>query len=292
MRLKRSAGYSNAWLGLHRDSGLGNALNLQKRWGVMLDLRTIFDTQQVACRITDWLLTNDVDAFSVVDLKHDDECETPASGRGERKPSLVVALLKALLAFVVVLLTWAVRKLRDKSASLRGKFRNAASTITSLIRPPPFMSSTRFLTAVLSIAMLFATACSNDNEPDDVTTPPVVETPVEPVVKVNKELYFSQKDATQIEFDTLYKYLAMDNIDTIFMIPQGGFWGPNDLGYHYFELARSNVLEPRTNLSPRIRGKGSFETYIGHPTQALEDSLWFVSKGWEVNGWLPNQNTK
>lgn len=287
MRLKRSAGYSNAWLGLHRDSGLGNALNLQKRWGVMLDLRTIFDTQQVACRITDWLLTNDVDAFSVVDLKHDDECETPASGRGECKPSLVVALLKALLAFVVVLLTWAVRKLRDKSASLRGKFRNAASTITSLIRPPPFMSSTRFLTAVLSIAMLFATACDNGNEPDDVTTPPVVETPtetpVEPIVKVNKELYFSQTDGIQISFDTLNKYLAMENIDTIFMVPQGAFFASGALGYHYFELARSNLLEPRTNLSPRIRGKGDFVTNPGHPSQAPEDSLWFVSKGWTVN---------
>lgn len=121
------------------------------------------------------------------------------------------------------------------------------------------------------------------------STPPIVETPVEPIVKVNKELYFSQYDVIQISFDTLNKYLAILNedgsfvFDTIFMIPQGSFFAPSSVGYHYFELARSNLLEPRTNLSPRIRGKGDFVTDLGHPSQAPEDSLWFVSKGWTVN---------
>ena len=143
----------------------------------------------------------------------------------------------------------------------------------------------------LFVAMLFAAlslgfaSCDNDkgNEPDDVITPPVVETPVEPIVKVNKELYFSESDVIQISFDTLNKYLAMDNIDTIFMIPQGAFFASSTLGYHFFKLARYDVLEPRTNLSPRIRGKGDFITNPGHPSQAPEDSLWFVSKGWTVN---------
>ena len=140
--------------------------------------------------------------------------------------------------------------------------------------------------AMLAGATVFGGGCKPQNEPDDPldkTPNTPTETPVETVVKVNKELYFSQYDVIQISFDTLNKYLAMDNIDTIFMIPQGVFVASNALGYHYFELARSNVLEPRTNLSPRIRGKGSFNTYIGHPTQALQDSLWFVSKGWTVN---------
>jgi hypothetical protein len=75
----------------------------------------------------------------------------------------------------------------------------------------------------------------------------------------------------------------MDNIDTIYMIPQGSFPCPDAYGYHYFELARSNLLEPRTNLSPRIRGKGDFIINPGYPSQAPVDSLWFVSKGWTVN---------
>ncbi|MBQ7388556.1 MAG: hypothetical protein IJW01_04230 [Paludibacteraceae bacterium] len=151
------------------------------------------------------------------------------------------------------------------------------------------MKKIKILIPILLLLNVIAfISCKNDkNEPDDPldkTPNTPVETPVEPIVKVNKELYFSQKDITQISFDTLNKYLAMDNIDTIFMIPQGTFASPNSLGlgYLYFKLAREN-LEPRTDLSPRIRGKGDYVTDPGHPSQALEDSLWFVSKGWTVN---------
>ena len=142
---------------------------------------------------------------------------------------------------------------------------------------------------LLLLNVIAFVSCKNDkNEPDDpldnkTPTEKPTETPVEPIVKVNKELYFTESDGTQISFDTLNKYLAMDNIDTIFMVPQGGFHAPSSVGYHYFELTRSNLLEPRTNLSPRIRGKGDFITNPGHPSQAPEDSLWFVSKGWTVN---------
>ena len=162
------------------------------------------------------------------------------------------------------------------------------------------MKKIKILIPILLLLNVIAfVSCKNDkNEPDDpLEDKTLVETPVEPVVKVNKELYFTESDGTQISFDTLNKYLAMDNIDTIFMIPQGDFFSKNSLGlgHHYFELVRSNVLEPRTDLSPRIRGKGDFVTDLGHPTQALEDSLWFVSKGWTVNKyWIDvlKQNTK
>ena len=138
--------------------------------------------------------------------------------------------------------------------------------------------------AMLAGATMFGTGCEN-NEPDgplNKTPNTPVDTPVEPVVKVNKELYFTDSDITQISFDTLKKYLKMDNIDTIYMIPQGAFPASDALGYHYFELMRDS-LESRTNLSTRIRGKGDFVTNPGHPSQAPVDSLWFVSKGWTVN---------
>ncbi len=147
--------------------------------------------------------------------------------------------------------------------------------------------------AMLAGATVFGGGCKPQNEPDDPldkTPNTPVETPIIPK-KINKELYFWQKDMKQISFDTLNKYLAMENIDTIYMVPQGTFFPPNGYGYHYFELAR-DYLEQRTNLAPRIRGKGSYETTLGHPTQALEDSLWFVSKGWQINALRTQHDNK
>ena len=160
----------------------------------------------------------------------------------------------------------------------------------------------------LFVAMLFAAlslgfaSCDNDkNPPDDPIddNEQIEETPTEPV-KVNKELYFNQKDGTQISFDTLYKYLAMLNedgsfvFDTIFMIPTGTFFAPDYYDHPgYFKLARDNLLEKRINLSPRIRGKGDFITNLGYPSQYRSDSLWMVENGWTVNKYwidLLNQN--
>lgn len=158
------------------------------------------------------------------------------------------------------------------------------------------MKKIKILIPILLLLNVIAfVSCKNDkNEPDDPldkTPNTPTETPVEPIVKVNKELYFWQKDMKQISFDTLNKYLAMENIDTIYMVPQGTFFPKNGYGYHYFELA-CDYLEQRTNLAPRIRGKGSYETTLGHPTQALEDSLWFVSKGWQINALRTQHDNK
>ena len=147
--------------------------------------------------------------------------------------------------------------------------------------------------AMLAGATMFSGGCKPQNEPAD---PLDNKTPVEPVVKVNKELYFTEYDGIQISFDTLNKYLAMDNIDTIYMIPVGTFFAPdwNDHPSH-FKLARDNLLEERINLSPRIRGKGDFITNLGYPSQYRSDSLWMVENGWTVNKyWIDqlNQNTK
>lgn len=158
--------------------------------------------------------------------------------------------------------------------------------------------------AMLAGATVFGGGCKPQNEPDDplnnktptekpVETP--TETPVEPK-RINKELYFNQKDATQISFDTLNKYLAMENIDTIYMIPQGTFFTPDGHSEGgYFRLARSNLLEPRTSLSPRIRGKGDLVFDCRVPSIVIADSLWLVEHGWTVNKYwvdLSNQNTK
>ena len=143
-------------------------------------------------------------------------------------------------------------------------------------------------------------SCDNDknlpDDPLDKTPNTPTETPVEPVVKVNKELYFNEYDITQISFDTLNKYLAIENIDTIYMIPQGTFFTPDGHSEGgYFRLVRSNLLEPRTSLSPRICGKGDLVFDCRVPSIVPADSLWLVEHGWTVNKYwvdLSNQNTK
>ena len=170
----------------------------------------------------------------------------------------------------------------------------------------------------LFVAMLFTAlslgfaSCDNDkNLPDDPLdddpsgsseqTEQIEETPTKPA-KINKELYFCEEDFSQVSFDTLNKYLAILNedgsfvFDTIFMIPQGTFFAPEDYNtYLYFRLARDNLLEKRIDLSPRIRGKGDFITNLGYPSASKDDSLWMVENGWTVNKYwidLLNQNSK
>ena len=128
--------------------------------------------------------------------------------------------------------------------------------------------------AMLAGATMFGAGCDN-NEPDDpVNTQPQ---------KINKELYFADDDGTHIAIDTILHYLSMDNVDTVYLVPRGTFYPPNNLGGAYVGLWRKNVLEPCTNLSPRVRGKGDMEFGPNIPAQVPQDSLWFVSKGWTVN---------
>jgi len=164
------------------------------------------------------------------------------------------------------------------------------------------MKKLKFL-LLLAIGLSLS-ACDNDkgdsNPPDDpLEDKTLVETPI---IKQNKELYFTESDGIQIEIDTIKKYLAILNedgsfvFDTIFMVPVGTFFAPdwNDHPNH-FKLARDNLLEERINLSPRIRGKGDFITNLGYPSVWWRDSLWMVENGWTVNKyWIDqlNQNSK
>lgn len=141
-------------------------------------------------------------------------------------------------------------------------------------------------------------SCGNDkNLPDDpLDNKTPTEKPVEQVVKVNKDLYFTESDGIQIEVDTVKKYLAMDNIDTVFLVPVGTFFAPDYYDHPgYFKMARDALLQELIDLSPRVRGKGDFITNLGYPLQYGEDSLWMVENGWTVNKyWIDqlNQNTK
>lgn len=171
-------------------------------------------------------------------------------------------------------------------------FKGCARHVSGIL----FMKKLKFL-LLLAIGLSLS-ACDNDkgdsNPPDDpLEDKTLVETPI---IKQNKELYFTESDGKQIEVDTVKKYLAMDNIDTVFLVPVGTFFAPDYYDHPgYFKMARDALLQELIDLSPRVRGKGDFITNLGYPLQYGEDSLWMVENGWTVNKyWIDqlNQNTK
>lgn len=104
--------------------------------------------------------------------------------------------------------------------------------------------------------------------------------PIEPELpRTNKELVFSLYDAESISNDTIQKYLNMSHIDTVFMVPRGSFYFDGRDGPAMIR----GVLEPKINLSPRVRGRGDMAFLPGQPTANPTDSLWFVNNGWTVN---------
>ena len=122
--------------------------------------------------------------------------------------------------------------------------------------------------AMLAGATMFGAGCDNN----------------EPIQKQNIELKFGEINADHITTDTILHYLSMKHIDTIYLVPASSFMRfDKDYGYHYVKMWRDDLLEPRTNLSPRVRGKGDLQFRLGYPSQVPQDSLWFVSKGWTVN---------
>lgn len=126
---------------------------------------------------------------------------------------------------------------------------------------------------LLAICLSFSACDKGDKyEPDE----PIV------IQKQNIELMFSDTDISHIETDTILHYLSMDNVDTVYLVPRGTFYPPNNLGGAYVGLVREH-MEKRTDLSPRVRGKGDMEFGPNIPAQVPQDSLWFVSKGWTVN---------
>lgn len=128
---------------------------------------------------------------------------------------------------------------------------------------------------LLAICLSFSACDKGDKyEPDE----PIV------IQKQNIELKFGEINADHIAIDTILHYLSMKHIDTIYLVPASSFMRfDKDYGYHYVKMWRDDLLEPRTNLSPRVRGKGDLQFRLGYPSQVPQDSLWFVSKGWTVN---------
>ena len=125
------------------------------------------------------------------------------------------------------------------------------------------------LKAIVPMTMLAgATMLGNGCKPNEPELP-----------RTNKELVFSLHDAESISNDTIQKYLNMSHIDTVFMVPYGSFYFDGRDG----PAILRGVLEPKINLSPRVRGRGDMNFLVGQATANPTDSLWFVNNGWTVN---------
>ncbi len=155
----------------------------------------------------------------------------------------------------------------------------------------------RFVSLILCVVAAVTFGCSKDDaiqpsDPITSVTPPTgaepnqPDTPTEdttppttPVQKHNVELEFDAFHTDNLHMDTIQKYARDDAVDTIFMVSNKGSIF-SSLEQQYITAWR-NYLEQRTNVSPRVRGRGDFWFEYGAALPA--DSLWFVSKGWTVN---------
>ena len=46
---------------------------------------------------------------------------------------------------------------------------------------------------------------------------------------------------------------------------------------------RTRALQPRIEMSPKMRGRGNFDFKLGEASKVPSDSLWFVKNGWTIN---------
>lgn len=120
------------------------------------------------------------------------------------------------------------------------------------------------------------TSCSKDNHED------------EPARDV--ELYFDQHDISQIDINNIQKYANDASVKNIYMIPQEKpHW--TNLGSHNITKLRQ-ILQQRTDISPKVKGRGNFKFRIGIPSEVPADSLWLEQHGWKVNADLHQQKQR
>ena len=130
-------------------------------------------------------------------------------------------------------------------------------------------SSVLLLSFALSIALI---GCSGD---DDT-----------PIPTKDIELTFTKNQSDNVSIDKLSSYTADQTIRTIYIVPVGNWDGCASYNVTYL---RNNFLQPRLDISKKIRGKGDFNFGVGEASKVPEDSLWYVANGWTINKDLQSQ---
>lgn len=121
---------------------------------------------------------------------------------------------------------------------------------------------------IVAIALCLFTSCkkAEESNPDP-----------EPTLEIEITFDINGKTITP---EILHSKASDKTIRTIYLVPTGHWNSVEALNIQYF---RNSVLQPRLDISPKIRGRGDFDFKLGEASKVPEDSLWFVQQGWTIN---------
>ena len=97
------------------------------------------------------------------------------------------------------------------------------------------------------------------------------------------ELEIPVADAAKPTIEEVTMAASQPDVRYVYLVPSGVWTHWHSLSVHNF---RKLQLEPKLNVSKKVRGRGNFDFMIGEPSQVPEDSLWYVQNGWTINAHL------
>lgn len=116
-------------------------------------------------------------------------------------------------------------------------------------------------------------SCDKDDEPE--------------VPQHDVELPFTKWTADQrLTFPILWGYIKDPSVRYIYLVVEGDW---NNYTPDNISQTRDNFLQPRMEMSPKMRGRGDFHFTPGAASRVPSDSLWYVQQGWTINKYLQNQ---
>lgn len=100
------------------------------------------------------------------------------------------------------------------------------------------------------------------------------------------EIPFYNDNRTQATYFQIEQAAAQPDVRYIYLVPQGTW---STCVEHNIQYLRNYWLEPRMQVSDKVRGRGNFDFRVGAASKIPYDSLWYVNHGWTINAQLQNQ---
>lgn len=88
------------------------------------------------------------------------------------------------------------------------------------------------------------------------------------------ELTFSK--VKSIEMSEIERYAQDPSVRTIYLVPTGDW---QKVKFGNINFLRKNFLQPRLDVSPKVRGRGDFNFAPGEASVIPGDSLWYIQHG-------------
>ncbi len=123
------------------------------------------------------------------------------------------------------------------------------------------------------------TPTGENNKPNIEVTDTTTVSDSTAIKKYHVELEFDADNLSNIHMDTVQKYLDDEYVDSVYLVLNKGSTFTSYTNPNHITNVR-NYMQQRTDLSSRVRGRGTFAFQRGVCLPA--DSLYFVSKGWKV----------